>query len=72
MDDCEFDPIFKNVIKEPVDVLFIDTSHLYEHTVRELAAWFPLLANKALVIFHDTNLFLQSNECIIQNLLLYQ
>ena len=47
---------FKSVIKEPVDVLFIDTSHLYEHTVRELAAWFPLLANKALVIFHDTNL----------------
>ena len=51
MDDCEFAPIFKSVIKEPVDVLFIDTSHLYEHTVRELAAWFPLLANKALVIF---------------------
>ena len=54
MDDCEFAPIFKTAIKEPVDVLFIDTSHLYEHTVRELAAWFPLLANKALVIFHDT------------------
>lgn len=38
-----------------IDVLFIDTSHYYEHTVAEINAWFPLLAGRALVFFHDTN-----------------
>lgn len=56
MDDVKFASIYKALAKEVVDVLFIDTSHLYEHTVQEIAAWFPLLGNKALVIFHDTNL----------------
>jgi len=39
-----------------IDVLFIDTSHLYEHTAAEIKSWFPLLSEKAVVIFHDTNL----------------
>jgi len=34
-----------------IDVLFIDTSHVYEHTVQEIDAWFPLLAKHALVFF---------------------
>jgi hypothetical protein len=37
-------------------VLFIDTSHLYEHTRTEIQAWFPHLRDRATVIFHDTNL----------------
>src|SRR5581483_12486208 len=43
-------------IEPGIDVLFIDTSHLYEHTKQEIAAWFPLLAPEARVFFHDTNL----------------
>lgn len=39
-----------------VDLLFIDTSHLYEHTCKEIESWFPLLSPQAKVIFHDTNL----------------
>jgi predicted O-methyltransferase YrrM len=39
-----------------IDVLFIDTSHLYDHTVQEIAHWFPLLSERATVMFHDTNL----------------
>ncbi len=39
-----------------IDLLFIDTSHLYEHTRQEIAAFFPLLAPHAKVIFHDTNM----------------
>jgi cephalosporin hydroxylase len=39
-----------------IDVLFIDTSHLYEHTRAEIQAWFPHLSKRAIVIFHDTNL----------------
>jgi cephalosporin hydroxylase len=39
-----------------IDVLFIDTSHYYEHTRQEIAAYFPLMANSSKVFFHDTNL----------------
>jgi cephalosporin hydroxylase len=39
-----------------IDFLFIDTSHMYEHTVAEIAAWFPFLAARCRVAFHDTNL----------------
>lgn len=56
MDDISFAKIFKEKYGAEIDVLFIDTSHLYEHTKQEIAAWFPLLKEKALVIFHDTNL----------------
>ena len=38
-----------------IDVLFIDTSHVYDHTLAEINVWFPLLADRALVFFHDTN-----------------
>jgi cephalosporin hydroxylase len=43
-------------IEPLIDVLFVDTSHLYEHTVQEIHAWFPFLSAKAKVCFHDTNL----------------
>lgn len=43
-------------LKPEIDVLFIDTSHEYGHTVREIAAWFPFVARAGKVIFHDTNL----------------
>jgi predicted O-methyltransferase YrrM len=39
-----------------IDFLFLDTSHEYDHTVEEIAAWWPLLNPKGLLIFHDTNL----------------
>jgi hypothetical protein len=45
-----------NSIEPSIDVLFIDTSHLYEHTQQEIAAWFPFLSDTARVFFHDTNL----------------
>jgi len=43
-------------IAQGVDVLYIDTSHYYEHTVQEIRAWFPRLAPSAKVLFHDTNM----------------
>lgn len=39
-----------------VDVLFIDTTHLYDHTMAEIRTWFPHLGETAIVMFHDTNL----------------
>lgn len=39
-----------------IDLLFIDTSHYYEHTVQEIKAWLPFVSARGKVIFHDTNL----------------
>jgi predicted O-methyltransferase YrrM len=39
-----------------IDLLFIDTSHQYEHTKQEIEVWSKLLADRGLMIFHDTNM----------------
>lgn len=39
----------------PIDVLFIDTSHEYEHTLAELNAYAPLVRSGGVVVLHDTN-----------------
>jgi cephalosporin hydroxylase len=59
--DTDFAIIFDDWCKEKnikpeIDVLFIDTSHVYEHTCEEINLWFPFLSKKAKVFFHDTNL----------------
>jgi predicted O-methyltransferase YrrM len=38
------------------DVVFIDTSHQYEHTCDELAVWHKRLAPAGVLLFHDTNM----------------
>jgi cephalosporin hydroxylase len=59
-DDVQFASEFnefctgRNIVPS-IDLLFVDTSHFYEHTVQEIHAWFPLLAPRAKVLFHDTN-----------------
>jgi predicted O-methyltransferase YrrM len=39
----------------PVELLYIDSSHEREETVRELVAWQPVLAPGAVVVFDDYN-----------------
>lgn len=60
-DDIEFARRFdawctENGVSPRIDVLVIDTSHLYEHTAQEIEHWFPFLADRTKVFFHDTNL----------------
>jgi predicted O-methyltransferase YrrM len=43
-------------IPPDIDVLFIDTSHLYEDTLEELRLWMPYLSAKSKIILHDTNM----------------
>jgi predicted O-methyltransferase YrrM len=43
-------------LKPRIDVLFIDTSHLYAHTKAELATWVPKLAGRGTLLFHDTHM----------------
>jgi len=37
-------------------LIFIDTSHEYEHTKQEIAAWVPHLNERGILLFHDTNM----------------
>jgi cephalosporin hydroxylase len=60
-DDIEFAKEFvewckKRVIEPKIDILLIDTSHIFEHTVDEIKYWFPFLSDRTKVFFHDTNL----------------
>lgn len=61
-DDVKFADEFvswckSNGLKPEIDVLFIDTSHYYEHTVYEIRAWFGFLKKGSKVMFHDTNMY---------------
>ena len=38
------------------DVIFIDTSHLLEHTRAEIRCWLPRLREGGVILFHDTNM----------------
>lgn len=60
-DDIRFAKKFKEWcgnrgINGSIDILFIDTSHLFEHTLQEINNWLPYLSEKARVFFHDSNL----------------
>jgi predicted O-methyltransferase YrrM len=39
-----------------IDILFIDTSHSYEHTVQEIDAWQRSVRPGGMMVFHDTNM----------------
>jgi predicted O-methyltransferase YrrM len=41
------------LVDEPVDLLFVDSTHDREGTVAEVTAWRPKLADDALVVLHD-------------------
>src|SRR5581483_10114582 len=39
-----------------VDIVFLDTSHLYQDTLQEIEAFVPLLSATGMLIFHDSNM----------------
>jgi cephalosporin hydroxylase len=47
-------PAVRAALPAEADVLFIDTSHEYEHTLAELRAYMPRLAPGGTALFHDT------------------
>jgi len=50
-DDLE---VFASI--EPADIVFIDTSHDYRHTLRELNLYVNLVRRPGLIVLHDTEL----------------
>jgi cephalosporin hydroxylase len=49
-------PAVQDRLPAECDVLFIDTSHEYEHTLEECRAFVPRVAPDGVALFHDTNL----------------
>ena len=46
----------RNSLAPNVDFLFVDTSHEYDHTRREIEVWSPYLSPNGMIVFHDTNM----------------
>ncbi len=51
----DMDPAVQERLPAVADVLFIDTSHEYEHTLAELRAYMPRVAPGGVALFHDTH-----------------
>ena len=49
------DPAVQAALPAAADVLFVDTSHEYEHTLAELRVFMPRLAAGGTALFHDTH-----------------
>lgn len=41
---------------DPADIIFIDTSHHYEHTIQELNTYLPFVKPGGRIVCHDTQL----------------
>jgi len=59
--DIDFSKKFQNIcsrnkIKPKINILFIDTSHEYQHTLKELKVFEKYMSKNSLYIFHDSNL----------------
>lgn len=52
----DLDPQVMAQQPDPVDLLLLDTSHTYDHTLAELEAWVPRVRVGGLVCCHDTDL----------------
>jgi predicted O-methyltransferase YrrM len=44
----------------PPELVLVDSSHAYEHTLRELDLWAPELPPNALLLLHDASVFAQA------------
>jgi hypothetical protein len=58
----DLDPGVLDWAPRECDVLFIDTSHAYEHTLGELRAYVPRVRPGGVVLCHDTELMLPTDE----------
>jgi hypothetical protein len=43
-------------LQPQIDLLFIDTSHWYEHTKQEIEIWSSFLSGNGIMVLHDTNM----------------
>ena len=53
----DMNPAAQALLPPEVDVLFVDSSHEYLHTLEECRAYVPRVAPGGVVLFHDTNIY---------------
>jgi predicted O-methyltransferase YrrM len=53
-----------NRLPQPIDLLFIDTNHLYRYTVRELEKYSRLLRGGSWIVLHDYVSFPGVNQAV--------
>jgi cephalosporin hydroxylase len=58
-DDCSAEVLAQ--LPDCADIVFIDTSHAYDHTLRELTAYVPRVKAGGLVLLHDTEVLAPDN-----------
>ena len=52
----DMDPSVQSLLPAQADIVFIDTSHEFEHTLEECRAFVPRVVPGGVALFHDTNL----------------
>lgn len=57
-----------NINSSKPDIIFIDTSHLYEETLKEITLSADTLSNNGAIIFHDTN---HNHLTLVENNIIY-
>lgn len=56
VDPHNVDVALEHLQTDAIDILFIDSSHEYHHTLKELNLWFPKLKQGGFIFLHDTSL----------------
>lgn len=52
---CTFDQALSELSDDSVDLLHIDGRHFYDDVSHDFESWKPKLSDRAIVLFHDTN-----------------
>lgn len=49
---------------QPIDLLFVDTLHTFEHVFNELMIWVPFVRDGANILIHDAETFKGTGEAV--------
>lgn len=56
----EFPRVVRDYFQGEVNMVFIDSSHAYQHTLTELDLWYPVLKPLGIILMHDVSKYAMS------------